>query len=184
MPSSHRPARIAALIGGLVTLAMAVVVPAAPAWAHNELTTSTPTDGAHLATPPGQVVLTFAQGLDQRYTQIVVTDTHREPMPAKPPTVSGTSAILDIEGDLPDDVYTVAYRVVSPDGHPVQGALTFSVGAATAAAVSPSDAPVAAAPAAESQSDLPTAALVAAVAAAAVAIAGGWAFWRYRAGAR
>ncbi|GIF77240.1 copper resistance CopC family protein [Asanoa siamensis] len=176
MPSSHRPARIAALIGGLVTFAV-VVLPAAPAWAHNELTSSAPADGARLATAPGQVVLTFTQRLDQRYTQIVVTDGHRAPMPAQPPTVSGTSAILDLDGDLPDGGYTVAYRVVSPDGHPVQGALRFSVGTATAAtAPSPS-----AASAGQSRSGLPIAALIAG---AALAVAGGWAFWRHRARTR
>ncbi|GIF69267.1 hypothetical protein Ais01nite_73020 [Asanoa ishikariensis] len=181
MPSSHRPARTAALIGGLVTLALAVVLPAAPAWAHNELTTSTPTDGANLSAPPRQVVLTFAQRLDPRYTQIVVTDGHREPMPAKLPTVSGMSASLDLEGDLPDGGYTVAYRVVSPDGHPVQGALTFSVGPPTNAA-SPSDAPVAAPSA--SASHLPVAVVVAAVAATLLAVAGGWALRRNRVRAR
>ncbi|MDG4827460.1 copper resistance protein CopC [Asanoa sp. WMMD1127] len=182
MPASYRPARIAALVGGLLLLAVGVLAPAAPAWAHNELTASAPADGARLAAPPRQVVLTFAQRLDQRYTQIVVTDGHREPMPARQPTVSGTSATLDLEGDLPDGGYTVAYRVVSPDGHPVQGALTFSVGPATAAA-SPG-APIAAPPPAETESRRPTSAILGAGAAAALAIAGGWAVRHRRARAR
>jgi len=122
--------RTAARLGAAATVAALLVpaLPPAPAFAHNQLTTAVPADGARLDVPPREVVLTFVEPLDPRYTQIVVTGADRVPVPAAAPAVSGTSGRLALTGDLADGGYTVAYRVVSQDGHPVQGAVTFTVG--------------------------------------------------------
>jgi len=161
MPSTHRRRATA-----LATLAatLALLVPAAPAHAHNRLVGSTPADGARLDTPPREVVLTFVERLDPRYTQIVVTDAGRQPVPAAPPAVTDTTGSLTLDGRLPDGTYTVAYRVVSVDGHPVQGAVTFTVGDATPP---PAPGTPAAAP------RRPTALIAAGAAALAVAVAAG-----------
>ena len=46
--------------------------------------------------------------------------------------IDGGTVTVSLPSPLPDGTYTVAYRVVSADGHPVQGAYQFTVTGATA----------------------------------------------------
>lgn len=129
MPLS-RPAVVLAVL-------FAVQLPATPARAHNELRGSDPPDGAALAAAPAAVTLTFAESLDARYTQIVVTDAERATIPTGAPSVAGATGAVTLPPDLADGRYTVAYRVVSLDGHPVRGAIRFTVGTAAPARAAP-----------------------------------------------
>jgi len=108
----------------------------APAWAHNELRSSDPADGAALASAPTQVMLAFAERLDQKYTQINVTDRAETSVVAGEPAVTGNRAVQRL-GALTAGEYTVGFRVVSVDGHPVQGSVTFTLTAPTAASTPP-----------------------------------------------
>ena len=49
----------------------------------------------------------------------------------------------DLPDELADGTYVVAWRVVSSDGHPIAGSLTFHVGAPSESVVPPRDAPAA-----------------------------------------
>ena len=65
-------------------LAAAILASAGrPAWAHNELRTSTPADGAPGRAPREIVAHLRRSASTRRYTQIVVTDADREPMPTR-----------------------------------------------------------------------------------------------------
>jgi methionine-rich copper-binding protein CopC len=118
----------AALLGVLVT--------AVPAEAHTTLTSSSPAKGATV-TSPAQIRLTFADPV--RFTGVVVEDAkggHHE---------SGKARAVDnhvtqpVAGVLAPGVYTVGWRVVAPDGHPVTGEYTFTVkGGGGAASPAPS----------------------------------------------
>ena len=72
--------------------------------------------------------LTFAEALNDRFTQIVVTNADRAPVSTDAPSVSGPTGTVTLPADLADGRYTAAFRVVSHDGHPVQGAIRFTVG--------------------------------------------------------
>src|SRR5690606_34404029 len=76
---------------------------------------------------PTQVVLEFVEPLNPDYTTIVVTDANERPVPASEPIVSGKRGTVTFPRPLTDGTYTVAYRVVSADGHPVQGSYPFTV---------------------------------------------------------
>ncbi|MEV7990189.1 copper resistance protein CopC [Micromonospora sp. NPDC085948] len=122
------------LFGSLVRFGVAVcatvavlLVPAAPAWAHNALREASPTADAQVASAPVRVDLTFAERLDPQFTTIAVTSADKQRVSAGKPTVSGTRATQPLAADLVAGTYTVAYRVVSVDGHPVQGSYTFTV---------------------------------------------------------
>ncbi|MCG5466635.1 copper resistance protein CopC [Micromonospora sp. MED01] len=104
-----------------------LLVPAAPAWAHNALRESSPTRDASVASAPARVELTFAERLDPRFTTIAVTSADKQPVSTGKPTVSGVRATQPLTPGLAAGTYTVAYRVVSVDGHPVQGSYTFTV---------------------------------------------------------
>ncbi|MBC9002315.1 copper resistance CopC family protein [Micromonospora aurantiaca (nom. illeg.)] len=138
MTRPHRlvlPIRVAAALCALAAL----LVPATPAWAHNALRESTPAANASVAAAPRQIDLIFAERLDPRFTTIAVTAPGDVPAVAGKPSVSGARATAPLKSDLPAGRYTVAYRVVSVDGHPVQDSYTFTVtdAAATPAASAP-----------------------------------------------
>ncbi|MDG4766757.1 copper resistance protein CopC [Solwaraspora sp. WMMD406] len=107
----------------------AVVLPATPALAHNALVGSEPGQNTRLARSPEQIELVFTERLNAEYTTIVVSDDGGVSMPVDGPVVDQQRGIVRPVDPLPDGVYTVAYRVVSADGHPVQGAFRFAVNA-------------------------------------------------------
>ncbi len=71
------------------------------------------------------MVLTFAERPDERFVKIAATGPGGTNVVAGPPRVSGTSVTQPLIPGGPG-LYTVVYRVVSADGHPVQGSMTFT----------------------------------------------------------
>jgi methionine-rich copper-binding protein CopC len=125
-------------LAGLVAV-LAVLVGGGPAAAHSDLASSDPEDGAVLAQPPTSVAFTFNESLLPQGNAITLTD-----------TASGqrlTVAAADVDGDTvsvpwpqaaPAGQYRAAYRVVSADGHPIAGSITFTVQAGASASPDPS----------------------------------------------
>ncbi len=117
------------MLVALATVA-AVLLPGAPAWAHNQLEGSSPASGAVLRVAPSTVTLRFTQELNPSFTTIAVSDAARHRVPASEPVVDGNSGSVTVDGPMGNGVYTVAFRTVSVDGHTVQGSYSFAVGAA------------------------------------------------------
>jgi copper resistance protein C len=103
-----------------------VVVVASPASAHASLVRSSPADQSSVATAPKTVRLTFDENV-RMPSVILVTDSDGASVAQGKTSVVdntvGTRVSIGPSGD-----YTVAYRVVSADGHPVSGRLSFTVG--------------------------------------------------------
>ncbi|MGC5385521.1 copper resistance CopC family protein [Micromonospora chalcea] len=134
-----RTRTVSALLAALFTAAL-LLVPATPAAAHNSLQEATPARDARLTTAPTQVTLRFLQRLNPAFTTITLRDATDRQVPASAPAVDGATGTVTIEEPLGNGTYTVAYRVVSRDGHPVQGSYRFTVAdpaAPPAAATSP-----------------------------------------------
>jgi methionine-rich copper-binding protein CopC len=130
----------------LVLAAVAVVLaPATPALAHNQLVSAKPARDATLRQAPDAVTLAFLQKLDPEFTTVAVSDAGKQPVPASEPEVKAKTARVTLDQPLVNGKYTVAYRVVSVDGHTVQGSYTFTVADPSAAAL-PSTAPPSTAP--------------------------------------
>ncbi|MEV6519325.1 copper resistance CopC family protein [Micromonospora chalcea] len=121
-----RTRTVPALLAALFTAAL-LLVPATPAAAHNSLQEATPARDARLTTAPTQVTLRFMQRLNPGFTTITLRDAAERPVPASAPAVDGATGTVTIEEPLGNGTYTVAYRVVSRDGHPVQGSYRFTV---------------------------------------------------------
>ncbi|MGK5519133.1 copper resistance CopC family protein, partial [Micromonospora sp. URMC 107] len=136
MHTRFRRPTAAALVAAALTTAALLLVPAAPAAAHNTLRAASPADGERLTTPPTRVTLEFAQRLDPAFTTIALTDADRRKVPTGAPTVDGTKGTVTVDETLGEGTYTVAYRIVSADGHPVQGSYRFTVVGVAAAGVS------------------------------------------------
>lgn len=145
MPS-HR-IRAAALAAAALAVPAVLALTAAPAAAHNELRSSNPADGAALTALPPAVVLTFAENADPRFVRIAATGPDRRSLAAGAPVVTGAVVRQPLAAGTASGTYTVAFRVVSRDGHPVQGSVTFTAtlpatgGGPSGAAPSPSTAP-------------------------------------------
>ncbi|MGZ4129183.1 MAG: copper resistance CopC/CopD family protein [Actinomycetota bacterium] len=135
--------RRSAAVAAFVVVVLAFASPAADA--HALLKSSTPTDGAQLASAPSAVVLTFTETPDPKLSILHVLDQNGNDV-EKGPTraVPGNTASLTVTlGTLPKGVYTVTWRTVSRvDGHVTGGAFAFGVGVSPAGATLPKGATV------------------------------------------
>ncbi|MEV5272018.1 copper resistance CopC/CopD family protein [Streptomyces werraensis] len=115
----------------LGTLLVLLLAGAAPAGAHAALRASDPEDGSVVRTAPTHITLTFTEsvGLLEDSFRIYGPDNRRVHM-EEPEHAAGAAdtARAALPRDLDEGTYTVAWRVVSADSHPVSGAFTFSVG--------------------------------------------------------
>ncbi|MEU4091178.1 copper resistance protein CopC [Streptomyces sp. NPDC026673] len=105
---------------------------AAPASAHAALVGSDPAQGAVVQTAPAQVRLTFSEGvlLSKDSIRVLGPDGKRaETGGANDGGRGNTTAAVALRPGLGDGTYTVAWKVVSADSHPVAGAFIFSIGA-------------------------------------------------------
>lgn len=129
---SRRGAFAAAAAGAVLTLCGL----AAPAAAHDELTGTTPADGASVDVPPAAVELTFTEPPLALGSQVQVTGPDGEVVNAGDPQIVDTVVSQPLASGLPAGDYTIAWRVTSSDGHPISGELAFT---ATAGAAEPEE---------------------------------------------
>ena len=116
-----------ALLGlGLVPLTASI------GQAHSQLVSSTPTNGATLATAPAEVVFTFDENLLPDLDTISINTERGENVASKQVEPVANSISMPWPNTITSGTYQVAYRIVSGDGHPVTGAITFTIGTASA----------------------------------------------------
>ncbi|MCD2469039.1 copper resistance protein CopC [Streptomyces sp. MBT42] len=112
----------------ILPLALTVTWAAAPpAAAHTDLVSSSPARGASLDRPPTAIRLTFSNEMTERYAKVALTAPDGSAADVAGLDVSGRTATLPVEPGLAAGTYTVGYRVVSADGHPVAGSFAFTV---------------------------------------------------------
>lgn len=135
-----------------ILAALFVLVTATPALAHDSLKSSSPAKGATVEALD-EVTLEFSSKV--RMPFVIVRGAGDAAFQDGEPEADGAVVRQAVKGPLPDGKYTVAYRVVSSDGHPIEGEIPFTVkGAetpspsASASAEPSSAAPSAAAPSA------------------------------------
>ncbi|AQA16409.1 hypothetical protein BV401_22680 [Streptomyces malaysiensis subsp. malaysiensis] len=116
----------------LAALLCALSVGASSASAHAALTSTDPADGSVVKTAPREVTLNFSEGVLLSGDSVRVLDPKGKRVDTgKTAHVGGKSstAAAGLHSGLPDGTYTVAWKAVSEDSHPVSGAFTFSIGA-------------------------------------------------------
>jgi methionine-rich copper-binding protein CopC len=99
---------------------------ALPAYAHSELMGSSPEDGEQLYALPDELTLEFNENIAEIGIEITVTDSAGADATDGPPEVDGPVVSQPLGGGA-TGAYTVVWRVVSADGHPISGELTFEV---------------------------------------------------------
>ncbi|WP_422769826.1 copper resistance CopC family protein [Plantactinospora sp. WMMC1484] len=131
---------IAAVAGGLLV--------ARPATAHAQLLSSAPRADSTVTAQLAEITLTFNELVRGDFSTVVVTGPDGTRHDAGEPRAADKQVHLPVS-PLRSGDYRVAYRVVSADGHPVQGQFRFTVALPAAeepttvpetASTSPSDA--------------------------------------------
>ncbi|WP_053758807.1 MULTISPECIES: copper resistance CopC family protein [Streptomyces] len=123
----RRAARTAARFLVVPAALAALAATAGPAAAHTELEAAGPGANARLAALPPRVTLTFSDTMTQKFAKVAVTAPNGDAAAQGEPRVEGRTVTLLLDTDAPAGRYTVGYRVVSADGHPVSGSYTFTV---------------------------------------------------------
>ena len=115
-----------------LVLGFATLLPAQAAFAHAELETSNPEANSVIGAAPEVISLTFGEklmvvGTEADANQVQVTNSAKERVDNGDYQVTGEVLTVSLKPELADDTYTVTYRVVSEDGHPIEGLYEFSV---------------------------------------------------------
>ncbi|SHH80484.1 copper resistance CopC/CopD family protein [Pollutimonas bauzanensis] len=118
----------------LVLFLLAMAAGGPKAYAHAALTASAPADGAVLAAFPRQATLTFNEPVSPLIIRLTAPDGTTRTLDRIAPVDDGLR--IDLPDGAPPGTYALSWRVTSADGHPVGGALVFSLGAASAAPAS------------------------------------------------
>lgn len=117
-----------------------------PALAHDQLVSSDPKDGAALDEAPGQIVLTYNNPVQASFATVAVTGPGGTNIAEGKPQVVDNTVTQALKSEAPTGTYEVSWRVVSSDGHPIDGTFTYSI-----KLVVPTPTPTSASPAPTSQ---------------------------------
>ncbi len=112
-----------------LSVALAGMLTAAGAFAHAHLQQQIPTAGAQLSFPQ-TLTLSFSEGIEPAFSGVTVTGPQQHAVATGKLTRSADNpaeVTLPLAEALPPGEYTVAWHVVSVDGHKTKGQYTFSV---------------------------------------------------------
>lgn len=123
------PVRRGALALAFACLSLGVLV--APARAHAIVSETQPAADATVADAPTAVTMRFNEPVELSFGAIRVYDSDgRRVDRGAPRHLGGRQGVqVALDDDLPHGTYTVSWRVVSADGHPIEEAFVFHVGA-------------------------------------------------------
>jgi copper resistance protein C len=120
---------------GVFVFAAAVLGIAGPASAHDAAESSSPAQGATVATPPEKVSVTFNKNPLGIGSQFSVKDATGAEWADGAVEIVDNVASQKLRAGAPAGAYSVTWRVVSSDSHPIEGTFGFTATAASAGAV-------------------------------------------------
>ncbi len=121
-----------ALAGAAVVL-MALLGGSGAALAHDAVEGTAPADGSSVATVPEKVTVTLSNTPASIGSQINVVDASGTNWSAGTVEVLDNVATQQLKPGAPAGKYTVQWRLVSSDGHPIEGQFVFTAAAAAGA---------------------------------------------------
>ena len=122
--------RTAIALVAIAVALMLLIAPARPAAAHSTLVQTDPPASSHLDASPKVISLRFNEVVAGPVGAIRVFDVNGKRLDDGSVSRVGDDdhTVSTDLARLPDGGYVVTWRVISADGHPAQGAFTFSVG--------------------------------------------------------
>lgn len=115
------------VLGLLMLLLVVLLAGVAPASAHSWLVSTTPVNGADAGSSPAAVTLTFDEPVREKYSEVTVTGPEGGTWQVGKLTQAGSTITQALVPLGPTGTYTVVWRVVSADGHPVAGTFAFTL---------------------------------------------------------
>jgi copper transport protein len=117
------------LLFALVAALALALGPASPAHAHAALESSVPAPSSILDAPPTDIALDFDEPVTVQAGAIRLLDgSGKDIALGLPEKASDPTIVTAAVPDIPNGTYVIAWRVISQDGHPADGAFTFDVG--------------------------------------------------------
>lgn len=123
----------ALVLAGLAAVLMSLFTTAAPALAHDELSSSNPPAGGTVETMPATVELIFSEVPSGLGAEVQILDDAGTNWAEGEPQIMNASAQQAVRAGAPAGEYTVNWRVVSSDSHPIEGTFAFTTGSGAAA---------------------------------------------------
>ncbi len=108
---------------------LAFALAAGAAFAHAQLDKAVPPVGGTV-TSPAEIRLKFTEGVEPRFSGIVLAGEGGAAVPLGAPSVDSADnsvLIAKVAKTLPPGVYTVTWHAVSVDTHKTQGSFSFTV---------------------------------------------------------
>lgn len=125
------------IILGLCFLTATMLLGAVPASAHDAAESSSPAQGATVPTPPEQVSITFNNNPLALGSQVRVNDAAGTNWAEGDVEIVDNVASQKLKEGAPAGLFTVVWRVVSSDSHPIEGTFTFTATSAATGALAP-----------------------------------------------
>lgn len=111
----------------LLTLAAWALAPVAGAvQAHSKKEATVPVDGAVLPSPPEQIGITFDRPMRITLIRLRSADETEVPL-QRSDDMAPVTRFTAVPGALEPGTYTVEWRGLSDDGHPMQGRFSFEI---------------------------------------------------------
>lgn len=129
---SWRLLKRGAASGALVLAALAALIlagPVSPAAAHDVIKAAEPADGSVVAAVPATIRLTFNNPPIAPGSKILVKDENGTNQSDGPVVIVDNHVSQAVKSSVPAGRYTMVWRVVSSDSHPIEGTFLFTAGA-------------------------------------------------------
>lgn len=129
------------LLPGLATLLLTaglLFAVATPAAAHDEIVSSSPEAGSTIGVVPEEISLTFSGEILTDFSAVIieVAAADGQNLASGDPVIDGTTVTQAVQPGQAG-VFTVRWRVVSSDGHPISNEYQYTVEAVTAPTSTP-----------------------------------------------
>lgn len=95
-------------------------------FAHSHLEDSTPKNGEVVTQSLKAITLTFETALEPT-SSFTLMDDNNASIPLTTVSINGNQLIANVEDDLTNGAYTIHWKILGEDGHPLEGDIPFTM---------------------------------------------------------
>jgi copper resistance protein C len=95
-------------------------------FAHSHLEESTPKNGEIVTQSLKAITLTFETAIEPT-SSFTLMDGNNTSIPLTTVSITGNQLIANVEDDLTNGAYTIQWKIIGEDGHPLEGDIPFTI---------------------------------------------------------